>query len=248
MSFKYILSVDLGQIQNYTALALIEEKLLIVERNEINTLNYKLAQKQKIKAASIYHCRDLERLPLGTTYPGVVEHIKAKMNHPELVNETILLMDQTGVGRPVIDLARERGLAPIAITIHGGRERVISEDGYHVPKREIIVELVKLFQSSRLQIARSLPYAKELEEELINFRMKISKTGRDTYEAWREEDKDDLVLALAMAAWFASITGGAEHRMLSLSPKKNLDWDPLAWDDEDEEPTFNPAVFPGRMY
>jgi len=240
MSFKYILSVDLGQLHDYTAMAVLEEKLLVMERSDINLMNMKLAGRQKIKAASVYHCIHLERIPLGTSYPDVIRRIGGLMNNPELVNETILLMDQTSVGRPVVEMAREKGLAPIGITITGGRERKVSEDGYHVPKREIIIELVKLFQSSRLIISDKLPFAKDLVKELINFRMKISKTGRDTYEAWRDEDKDDLVLALAMAAWFAAITGGAEERILKLSPKKKIDWDPLAWDDEDEEPPFNP--------
>ncbi len=32
--------------------------------------------------------------------------------------------------------------------------------------------------------------------------MKITLAGNDTYEAWREGDHDDLVLAAAMAAWY----------------------------------------------
>ncbi len=32
--------------------------------------------------------------------------------------------------------------------------------------------------------------------------MKITVAGNDTYEAWRESDHDDLVLAAAMAAWY----------------------------------------------
>ena len=39
-------------------------------------------------------------------------------------------------------------------------------------------------------------------EELQNFRIKFTRAGNDTYEAWRESDHDDLVLAAAMAAWF----------------------------------------------
>ncbi len=39
-------------------------------------------------------------------------------------------------------------------------------------------------------------------EELQNFKVKFTRAGNDTYEAWRESDHDDLVLAAAMAAWF----------------------------------------------
>ena len=51
-------------------------------------------------------------------------------------------------------------------------------------------------------IARALPEAPVLVEELQNFKLKITTAGNDTYEAWRESDHDDLVLAVAMAAWY----------------------------------------------
>src|SRR5918994_323586 len=43
-----------------------------------------------------------------------------------------------------------------------------------------------------------------LREELLTFRRKVSlATGHDTYEHWRESDHDDLVLACALACWWA---------------------------------------------
>ena len=43
-----------------------------------------------------------------------------------------------------------------------------------------------------------------LKEELLNFKMKINvATGHDSYEAWREGEHDDLVLAAALAVWAA---------------------------------------------
>jgi hypothetical protein len=41
-----------------------------------------------------------------------------------------------------------------------------------------------------------------LVKELMNFRVKITAHANDTYDAWREETHDDLVLALAMACWY----------------------------------------------
>jgi hypothetical protein len=43
-----------------------------------------------------------------------------------------------------------------------------------------------------------------LRAELLNFRVTINlATGYDRYEAWREGDHDDLVLAAALAVWSA---------------------------------------------
>jgi hypothetical protein len=46
-------------------------------------------------------------------------------------------------------------------------------------------------------------HAETLEMELQNFRVKITAAANETFEAWRERDHDDLVLALALAAWHA---------------------------------------------
>lgn len=49
-----------------------------------------------------YHCRHLERFPLGMPYPQQVKRVvnltKRLGGHP------LIVADQTGVGRPVVDL------------------------------------------------------------------------------------------------------------------------------------------------
>jgi hypothetical protein len=48
-----------------------------------------------------------------------------------------------------------------------------------------------------------LPFREILLTELENFRVKINvNTGHETYEAWREREHDDLVLATALACWY----------------------------------------------
>jgi hypothetical protein len=42
-----------------------------------------------------------------------------------------------------------------------------------------------------------------LVRELENFRVKITGTANETFEAWREAQYDDLVLAAALACWLA---------------------------------------------
>jgi hypothetical protein len=38
-------------------------------------------------------------------------------------------------------------------------------------------------------------------QELLAFRVKVTASANETFEAWRERDHDDLVLAVATAAW-----------------------------------------------
>ena len=58
----------------------------------------------------------------------------------------------------------------------------------------------------RLKIAEGLPHAEILVGELTTFSTKITQAGNETFEAWRERDHDDMVLAVAMALWLAENT------------------------------------------
>lgn len=86
---------------------------------------------------------------------------------------------------------------PRPVTITGGQE----VNGLNIPKRQLVSRVQALLQTHRLKIAAHLPLADALQAELLAFRSKISVSGHDTYEAWRESDHDDLVLALALACW-----------------------------------------------
>lgn len=222
MDFRFFLGVDLGQAQDPTAMALLEQKLVPIANDQINP------HKGEVKCITRYHNRFLERVPLDTPYTDVADRIKVLMHMPELKDETVLLVDATGVGRPVVDMLRAKGLMPVAITIHGGAELSVAQDGYHVPKRQLVSALLLLFQSHRLSLSPKLALSQLLAKELQNFTQRISNKGKDTYEAWRESEHDDLVLALSMAAWYATQSEPWEKKISRFGqPKGRTDWDPL---------------------
>ena len=186
-----ILSVDLGQASDYTAISVI-----------------------KAHVSGLLEVVHLERYPLGMSYPDQVEKIiqlfeKLKSSDPQPSHpggtsiqdkQNKLVVDKTGVGRAVVDLLHD--LRPIAITITGGNEVTKEGLNWNVPKRDLIHNLVVLFQAGKIKIARSLPVADVLIKELLNFKLKVNiSTGHDSYEAWREGIHDDLVLSVAMGAF-----------------------------------------------
>jgi hypothetical protein len=79
---------------------------------------------------------------------------------------------------------------------------------YRIPKRDVISSTQVLLQTGRLKIARSLPHAALLARELVNFRFKVAHNGPEDALDWREGPDDDLVLALAIAAWEAERNPG----------------------------------------
>ncbi len=180
---KFILGLDLGQMHDYTALCIVER----IKENEKDAL---------------YHLRHLERLKLGTSYIEVVRRVKELMNEELLVNNTHLIVDSTGVGRPVVNLLEQMGLFPIGVTITGSD--TVSHEGnyYRVPKRDLVSTLQIVFQSGKLKIAEGLPEARTLVQELLNFKVKITANAHDTYGSGREGIHDDLVLAVSLACWW----------------------------------------------
>jgi hypothetical protein len=186
---SFIAGLDLGQSQDFTALAILER------------LDGALQNGKRQPAA--YHLRHLERPRLGTPYPAIVARVKVLLDTPPLRGNATLVVDATGVGAPVIDLLRQAGLRPVAVTITGGDTVSQDANGFRVPKRDLVSALLVLFQSGRLKIAEGIPDAATLVQELLAFRVKIDpQTAHDSYAAWREGAHDDLVLAAALAAWY----------------------------------------------
>ena len=170
----FILGLDLGQAQDPSAIG-------IVEQCELDL-----------------HLRHLERLPLGTAYPAVVEHVTGLMQ--ALPARSALVVDAGGPGRPVVDAMRERGLEPIPVSITSGKRSRHARGMFYVPKRELVRGLVVAFENERLKIATGLPLAEAFMRELEAFRVQLTAKGRDTYAA-RSGEHDDLVLAVALAVW-----------------------------------------------
>src|SRR5262249_61794589 len=124
------------------------------------------------------------------------------LRHSEPLRQAPLVVDQTGVGRAVVDMLRQTACGVIPVTITGGHATTVTGDGsYHVPKKELITALQVVMQGRRLQIARSLPDAATLVRELQNFQVKITAAANETFGVWRDGQHDDLVLAGALACW-----------------------------------------------
>ena len=146
----------------------------------------------------------LERLPLNTPYPGIVWRVKDLLSRQPFARHSEVVLDLTGVGRPVNDLFRDRGVAATCVTITAGHEEVKAGAGfYSVPKITLVSRVQSLLHDSRLQIQKDLPETPALVAELQDFRATVTDSGRWTFGA-RAGAHDDLVLAVALACWRAS--------------------------------------------
>lgn len=210
---RHYLGLDLGQSQDYTALAVVERTDVADVLERFRAEGHPTHTRYR---TSLYAVRKLERLALATAYPTIVRHVITALRDPRLVR-AVLVVDKTGVGAPIVDLFRQAGLAPVAVTITGGQTTTATGGGVGVPKRDLVHGTLALLQEGTLKIAAGLRLAEALVEELVNFRVEISQSGRDTYEA-RQGVHDDLVLAVALATWRARGDTGALRRALRPLP------------------------------
>jgi hypothetical protein len=183
---RYVVGCDLGQSRDPTAIA-------VVRRLDDDVAN---------PGRPIFQVGHLERLPLGTPYPGVVRHVSRMLGAAPLRGKAELVIDFTGVGRPVFDMFQGHGVSPIGVTITAGD--AVTHEGmiYRVPKLALISRVQALLHDGRLKIHKGLPDAPALVAELQDFRAEVTDSGYWKFGA-RSGKHDDLVLAVAIALWRA---------------------------------------------
>jgi hypothetical protein len=115
-----LIGVDVGKSRDPTAVAVVETE----ERREAERIE------------THFLVRHLERLPLGTPYPQVVNRVKAlTFRVAKRTGEwPLLYVDSTGVGQPVVDHLRDRriGMVVAAVYFTGGEARRESWEGNHL--------------------------------------------------------------------------------------------------------------------
>ena len=177
----YSIGLDLGQSNDYTALAIVEK---LYSREAASEAAHKL---------TTLHLRHLERYPLRTPYTEIADSVAALVRSEHLITHTTdemlnevtlypeLVIDQTGVGAPVADLLTARDLTFRSVIITGG-EKVHGRRRARVPKRDLVSALEVYLQTGLLQVAEGLQLWPVLREEMLNFKRKIDlKTAHDSY-------------------------------------------------------------------
>jgi len=199
MTGLFWIGLDLGQATDYTAICVIEQLGSTLEGDD----------------KPVYHLRHIERPQLGTPYPRIVARLCELVTTPEINDRYLIVADATGVGAPVVDLLHEASLAVAPVTITGGDAPVCIDGHWRVPKRDLVFALLAALQTDRLKVAAGLDLGPLLVNELLNFKVKISAAGHDSYAAWREGVHDDLVLSAALAVWHAERVGAATIRFIA---------------------------------
>ena len=186
---RFVTGLDLGQPSSFTALAILERTDRSVNDNDRGPWQ------------SHYDVVHLDRLAIGTPYAAIRDQLAKRFANPPL-ERSYLAIDHTGVGKAVLDLFRCKPIAArvLPITVTGGASAMRSDQGWLVPKKDLVGGLQVLLQGRRLHLASELAHVETLIQELQTFQIKLTPTANDLVTLWREGCHDDLVLAVAIAA------------------------------------------------
>jgi hypothetical protein len=197
---NYIISVDLGQANDFSALSVIRRVWTFPQRKEGEAYDPRYSELR-------HEIPLLVEWPLETPYPEIEERIetiyRTVYEEPD-ADRVALIVDRGGPGRPVIDHLRKRELHPIGITVTGGDFVGERGDDFTVPKKDIVSSLIFEAQSGRIKIDKLLELAARLQEQIDGFGYKINRnTGNTSYESLQEKIHDDLVVTVAAGLWYS---------------------------------------------
>lgn len=192
--------VDVGQRQDYSAIVVCEQEM----RGDLPH----------------YLVRSIERLPLGTPYPLVVDRIEDVMRKLELrglprlgprLFRVELILDATGVGLPLGDMLRERGLNPRLVLFTGSDKVTDAPGGVHmVGKGWMVGRMQVLLQGQRLHLPRSVE-AGILTRELMSYEIRVNDHANASFNA-KSGSHDDLVIACGLSCGIERSAGRASSK------------------------------------
>ncbi len=193
---EFVVGVDLGQKEDFTAIAVLERFREVVGPPDWKT---------GVRPTEMrYDVRHLERVPLGTEYGEIAARIGRIARCGDLRGRATIVVDATGVGAPVLELVQKEPMdcrvVPVVIT--GGEKQSLVGSTYRVPRQDLLSGVVVGMEQRWLRIAHDLEEGGSFAKEMVNLRSEIGLRG----EKWVGRSgkvHDDLVFAVSLACWWA---------------------------------------------
>jgi hypothetical protein len=220
---RYSVGVDLGQASDFTAISVLEKKIVPPETAMFSPVGERPGNRL-VDGSIVYDLVYLKRPRLGTPYDVISKRVADLICELEPqgafgeLGQVTLSVDGTGVGRGVVDMLdaefKRRGATSKAVpkvdfrrvSVTGSNttlKRPDRSNGYwSVPKRDLVFPAVACFQTGKIRIARGIKDRDALVNELKNYKRTTNiATGNMAFEPWRESDHDDLLFAVCLALW-----------------------------------------------
>jgi hypothetical protein len=219
---RYSVGVDLGQANDFTAIAVLEKTIAPPETAMFSPVG-ESPSNRLVEGSIVYDLVYLKRPKLGTPYDTIAKRVADLVCELEPqggfgeLGQVTLSVDGTGVGRGVVDMLdtefKRRSTTSKSIprvdfrrvSVTGSQttlKRPTRTNGYwSVPKKDLVFPAVAAFQQGKIRIGK-VKDREALVNELKNYRRTTNiATGNMAFEPWRESDHDDLLFAVCLALW-----------------------------------------------
>src|SRR5215210_2754310 len=220
---RYSVGVDLGQANDFTAIAVLERVVVPPSTALFNPVGVSPSNRL-VEGDIVYDLVYLKRPRLGTPYDTIAQRCADLICELEPqgafgeLGQVTLSVDGTGVGRGVVDMLRTefqrrgssaRSVPKVdfrAVSVTGSNtslKRPERANGYwSVPKKDLVFPAVAAFQQGKIRIAKGIKDRDALVHELKNYsRTTNIATGNMAFEPWRESEHDDLLFAVCLSLW-----------------------------------------------
>lgn len=155
---------------------------------------------------SLFTVRQLERRPLGESYPEQAKRIAeiAGTLAADRRFRVVVAVDQTGVGLPIVDLVRAElkdtraHLCGVTLTASGRMTGSLLRREVSVGKEWLVSRLQALLGTGRIELPDN-EETRGLGQELRDFEIRRTKAANLISGAFRSGSHDDRVIALALS-------------------------------------------------
>lgn len=202
---RYICGVDLGTLQDPTAISIIEDELVPAPRYGRGFVQEFEPRRQTLVQAF--------RLKVGLEWPVIVDTIRQVKKQ---VPDCSLWIDTSGIGQPVGAMLKEKGVAFTGVTITSGDTfKKVDHVTYRCSKSYLVSHLNTMFQTGELRISEGIKDAKAFRTQIEDFESRISPSGQMTFTT-RDGAHDDLLLSTAIAALGSMLSQNSSFKTSAL--------------------------------
>jgi hypothetical protein len=189
---SYVCGLDLGQRQDFSALAICE----IRENKHFE---------------KFFYVRGLKRFPLHHTYTKLAERV-AKVDRQLTGTNTNVTWaaDLGGPGPGVLEILERKAprMDLYKVLLTGGTASTWDGHEVRVSKSTLISTLIAAFDADHIFLSSKSRELENIKNELQNFEVHLAtNTGTETYGGSPSEGHFDLLIALALAVYIGSELG-----------------------------------------
>lgn len=190
---SYVCGLDLGQRQDFSALAICEIR---------ESKSYE----------KFFYVRGLKRFPLHQTYTKLAERVAKVDRQLRGANTNVTwAADLGGPGPAVLELLERQAkyrMDLYKVLLTGGSAATWDGHEIRVSKTTLISTLIANFDADHIFLSSKSRELQNIKNELQNFEVHLStNTGSESYGGSPSEGHFDLLIALALAVYIGSELG-----------------------------------------